>query len=79
MAIGWGVARALGLGPVDRFTFLIEFSARNVAVASIVALSGLDRLDLTFFGGVYVAIGYPLAAAAVVWRRRRAPAVAASA
>jgi BASS family bile acid:Na+ symporter len=79
MGIGWGVAFALRLPAVDRFTFLIEFSARNVAVASIVALSGLERLDLTFFGGVYVAIGYPLAvAAAVVWRRRRPAAVTAS-
>jgi len=72
MAIGWLVALALRLAPADRFTFLIEFSARNVAVASIVALTGLERLDLAFFGGVYVAIGYPLAGAAVVWRRRRA-------
>jgi BASS family bile acid:Na+ symporter len=72
MAIGWTIAFLLRLGPEDRFTFLIEFSARNVAVATIVALTGLDRLDLTFFGGLYVAVGYPLAGAAVVWRRRRA-------
>lgn len=71
MAIGWSVAFCLRLEAADRFTFLIEFSARNVAVATIVALSGLERLDLTFFGGVYVAVGYPLAGAAVVWRRRR--------
>lgn len=70
MALGWGTARLLGLSPADRFTFLIEFSARNVAVASIVAMSGLGRVDLTFFSGVYLAVGYPLAAAAVAWRRR---------
>ncbi len=71
MAIGWGTARALRLPPQDRFTFLIEFSARNVAVATIVAMSGLGRIDLSFFSGVYIAIGYPLAAIAV-WLRRRA-------
>lgn len=70
MATGWGVARLLGLEAADRFTFLIEFSARNIAVASIVAMSGLDRIDLTFFSGVYATAGYPLAAAAVAWRRR---------
>jgi BASS family bile acid:Na+ symporter len=71
MALGWGVAFALGLPDADRFTCLIEFSTRNVAVAAIVALSGLQRLDLALFSAGYVMIGYPLAFAAVVWRRRR--------
>jgi len=71
MAIGWGVAAALRLSDDDRFTFLIEFSARNVAVSSIVAMSGLGRLDLTLFSGIYVVVAYPLAALAVFWRRRR--------
>jgi BASS family bile acid:Na+ symporter len=73
MAIGWGMAVLLRLSAPDRFTFLVEFSARNVAVATIIALSGLDRLDLTFFGGLYVAVGYPLAGIAVLWWRRREP------
>ena len=80
MAIGWSVAFCLRLEAADRFTFLIEFSARNIAVAAIVAMSGLGRVALSFFGGVYFAIGYPLAALAVWLRRRRvdreSPAVA---
>ena len=71
MAIGWTTARALGLDSADRFTFMIEFSARNIAVSAIVALSGLGRLDLTFFSGVYMSIGYPMAVLAALWRRRR--------
>jgi BASS family bile acid:Na+ symporter len=71
MALGWGVGLALGLPAGDRFTCLIEFSTRNVAVAAIVALSGLQRLDLALFIGAYVMLGYPLAFAAVAWRRRR--------
>ena len=75
MGLGWGTARALGLAPEDRFTFLIEFSARNVAVSAIVALSGLGRLDLTIFSGVYTAAGYPLAMLATfIWTRRLARA-----
>lgn len=70
MVIGWGTARALGLDAADRFTFLIEFSARNIAVSAIVALSGLGRMDLTFFSGVYMLVGYPLAVVATLWRRR---------
>jgi BASS family bile acid:Na+ symporter len=71
MAMGWGVAALLRLGEDARYTFLIEFSARNVAVAMIVALSGLGRADLTLFAGVYVLVGYPLTAAVVLRRRRR--------
>ena len=70
MAIGWGVAGLLRLPADDRFTFLIEFSARNIAVATIVAMSGLGRIDLSFFSGVYAMVGYPLTATAVLLRRR---------
>lgn len=71
MAIGWGLAAGIGLSSEDRFTFLIEFSTRNIGVAAIVAMSGLGRLDLALFIGAYVAIAYPLAATVVVLRRRR--------
>jgi bile acid:Na+ symporter, BASS family len=71
MAIGWGLARGLGLPPGDRFAFLIEFGTRNIAVATIVAMSGLGRLDLALFSGAYVAVGYPIAALAVMARRAR--------
>ena len=71
MVIGWSIAALLRLSAEDRFTFLVEFSARNIAVASIVALSGLGRLDLTLFSGVYAAVGYPLTACLVFWHRRK--------
>jgi BASS family bile acid:Na+ symporter len=71
MAIGWTTAAALRLPPDDRFTFLVEFSARNIAVATIVALSGLERPDLALFSAAYLAVGYPTAAAAVFLRRLR--------
>jgi hypothetical protein len=61
----------LGLDAADRFTFLIEFSTRNVAVAAIVAMSGLKRMDLALFSAAYIALGYPLAFGAVAWRRLR--------
>jgi BASS family bile acid:Na+ symporter len=70
MAIGWGVAALLRLPSDDRFTLLIEFSARNITVATIVAISGLGRVDLSLFSAAYLVVGYPLCALAVVWRRR---------
>jgi predicted Na+-dependent transporter len=69
MGLGWGVARALGLPADDRFTFLIAFTARNIAVAAIVALSGLGRLDLALWSGVHWVTAYPLAAVAALGRR----------
>jgi BASS family bile acid:Na+ symporter len=74
MATGWGVAWILGLAREDRIVFLIGFATRNLAVATIVAMSGLGRLDLALFAGAYGAVGYPMAAlAAVALRSRGAP------
>ena len=70
MLLGWATALLLGLETRDRFTFLVEFSSRNIAVSSIVALSGLGRLDLTYFSGVYFLTAYPLAAMACLLHRR---------
>ena len=79
--IGWTLAAVLGLTGDDRFTFLIEFGARNIAVAAIVALSGLNRLDLSLFSMLYGGVGYPIIILAVIARRRwkmRQDAVAAA-
>jgi len=62
MGLGWGLARVAGLNRDDAFTFLIEFSVKNVGFAAIVALAVLNRPDLAVFFGSYVLIGYPLAA-----------------
>jgi len=68
--LGWGLGTLLRLPADDRFTFMIEFAARNIAVAAIVAMSGLDRVDLTIFSGLYGAVGYPMVITAVLLRRR---------
>jgi predicted Na+-dependent transporter len=71
MGVGYVLATAMRLPADDRITFVIEFSARNMAVAAIVAISGLGRLDLTLFSGAYVAVGYPLCAGFAIWQGRR--------
>jgi BASS family bile acid:Na+ symporter len=70
MGIGWTLATLLRLNADDRFTFLIEFSARNVALAFIVAVSSLGQLDLGFFSGAYAATGFPATIAIAVLRGR---------
>jgi len=69
-AIGWGLAALLRLPHGDRFTFMIEFGARNMAVATMVALTGLGRLDLTLFSVAYVIVGYPMIGLVTLLRRR---------
>lgn len=76
MLIGWILALLLRLPGRDQGTFVIEFSARNVGVSAIVALSGLERLDLSLFSGAYSVIGFPMVAiVAVIMRRRSRGAV----
>jgi BASS family bile acid:Na+ symporter len=61
MLLGVAAAALLGLDGADRFTFLIEFSVRNVGLAAIVALSGFDDPAYAVFSGAYAMTGYPLA------------------
>jgi len=70
MAIAWMLGALLDLDADDRFTFLVEFSARNVALAFIVAISSLGRLELGLFAGVYALAGYPQVIALSMWRGR---------
>ena len=80
MVIGWGIGALLGLDGDERFTFLIEFSARNIALTFIIAVSSLGRLDLGFFAAAYSMTGFPLVIVLSVLRGRlrRQPAVDAA-
>jgi bile acid:Na+ symporter, BASS family len=69
MALGWSVARGLGLPPDDRFALAVAFTTRNVTIAAIVALSAYGRLDLALWSGVHWVTAYPLAAGAALVRR----------
>jgi BASS family bile acid:Na+ symporter len=71
MSIGWSVASLLGLGRNDRFTFLIEFSARNIAMTFIVAAGSLGRLDLALFAVAYSMTGFPMVIVLSILRGRR--------
>jgi BASS family bile acid:Na+ symporter len=70
MGIGWGMGALLGLDADDRFTLLVEFSARNIALAFIVAVASLGRLDLALFAGAYAVTGFPLVIGLAVLRGR---------
>jgi BASS family bile acid:Na+ symporter len=74
MAIGFAVGRVLGLAPRDRFTLVIEFAARNLALTIIVAIASLGRLEFGLFAAAYSMTGFPLVIVLAVLRGRRAPA-----
>jgi BASS family bile acid:Na+ symporter len=72
MAIGWGLASLLDLDADDRFTFLIEFSARNIAMTIIVAVASLGSLGLGVFAAAYSMTGFPLVLLLAILRGRLA-------
>ena len=71
MGIGWGLSALLGLSRNDQFTFLIEFSARNLALTFIIAVGSLGRLDLALFTAAYSMTGFPLVIVLSILRGRR--------
>jgi predicted Na+-dependent transporter len=70
MAVGFLVALLCRLDAADRFTFVIEYSVKNVGLAAIVALAGFGRPELAVFAGAYVVVAYPLAVLACLGFRR---------
>jgi BASS family bile acid:Na+ symporter len=76
LAIGAGVAWALGAHWPDGVALAIEFATRNVAVATMAAVTVMGRIEFAIFGTAYFLTEVPLmVAAAAVLRavaRRRA-------
>jgi predicted Na+-dependent transporter len=71
------VGRLLGHEESDPFTVMIEFGARNVAIAVIICWSVLERPELLSYCFAYMVVQVPLALIAIATRRSRAaPAVA---
>ncbi len=76
LLIGWGMGTLLRLDRDERFTFMIEFSARNIAMTFIVALGSLGRLDLGLFAAAYSMTGFPAVILLSIVRGRRVRAAA---
>lgn len=49
MGTGWVLGKAIRAPLADRVSFLVEFSARNTAIAIVVAATALGRLDYAAF------------------------------
>jgi bile acid:Na+ symporter, BASS family len=64
-AIGWMAAAAGRAGRQARFTLAAEFATRNVAIATAVAVTLLQRVDFAVFATTYFLVELPLMLAAV--------------
>jgi BASS family bile acid:Na+ symporter len=72
---GWVVATAVRASEADRFTLAAEFATRNIAIATVIAVTMLGRTEFAVFGSVYFVTELPLMLAAVAaWRWRQARA-----
>jgi len=71
MAAGWALGRILGREAFDAFTGMIEFGARNVAIAVIICWSVLQRPELLSYCFAYMVVQVPLAVVAIAVRRAR--------
>ena len=67
---GWGIAALITADRRDRFTILSEFGARNVAVATTIAVTILGRPDFARFAAAYAFVELPLMLAVVALFRR---------
>jgi BASS family bile acid:Na+ symporter len=60
LAAGWVVGRLAGVGAADRFTLLLEFAARNLAIAALVGIVVLERAELVLFATLFFLVQVPI-------------------
>lgn len=64
---GWG----LDLAPRDRFSFMVEYGARNLAIATVVGASLLGHTEFVVFAAAFFLIQVPLMLVAISLQRMR--------
>jgi BASS family bile acid:Na+ symporter len=69
--LGWMVAAALRAARADRFTLAMEFGARNVAVATAMAVTLMGQTTFAIFAATYFLTEMPLLLVAAAWNRGR--------
>ena len=71
MAAGMVIGRGLGLSSRDWFCFMVEYAARNLAIATVVGASLLGQTEFVLFAAAFFLIQVPLMLMAVVFQRLR--------
>jgi BASS family bile acid:Na+ symporter len=73
MIFGLGMGSLLGLNANDRFTLLVEFAVRNIAIATAIAVTVLNRIEFAVFATVYFLTQVPLVVLATIFFKRFQP------
>lgn len=66
MGAGWTLGWLAGFDGRDRFTLLLEFAVRNVALVALIGVAVLGRPELVLFAAVFLLLELPIALA-LVW------------
>lgn len=69
MTAGAATARVLGLEPRDRFTLMVEYAARNLAIVTVVGTTLLGHTEFVLFAAAFFIIQVPMLLTAVAFRR----------
>jgi BASS family bile acid:Na+ symporter len=70
MTMGWTLGWLAGLSTADRFTLLLEFAARNLAITALVGITVLGRADFVLFATLFFVIQAPLVLLLIALRPR---------
>jgi BASS family bile acid:Na+ symporter len=71
MAAGIAIGRGLGLPSRDWFCFVVEYAARNLAIATVVGASLLGQTEFVLFAAAFFLIQVPLMLVAIAFQRLR--------
>ena len=71
MAVGWAISQVMGLKRLDAVTFVILFPVRNIALATLIAVTLMGRFEYAAFATAYFLSEAFLLLGAVVFIRYR--------
>ena len=71
MLLGYGVGMVAGLDRGESFAIMVEYGARNVALAITIAGTAFQDLSLTVFPSTVAVAALPPMLVALIWFRRR--------
>jgi len=71
MAIGWAMGHSLKLGTDDKFSLIVEFTVRNLALAIVVGSTFLENTELLTFTAAFFIIQVPLLLVSIYLQREQ--------
>lgn len=60
MLTGWGLGWLIGLNRNDRFTLLLEFGVRNLALVALIGITVFGRVEFVLFATLFLVVEMPI-------------------